>query len=91
MCGMVLYTICVIRRVVELCSDVMLVFYYDALDVVEVRMNNYENRGVERESDLQIKEVNEFFSILDRIGQRLLISIVDKSIEDLTAVEEGEI
>ena len=39
----------------------------------------------------KIKEVNEFFSILDRIGQRLLISIVDKSIEDLTAVEEGEI
>ena len=39
----------------------------------------------------KIKEVNEFFSILDRIGQRLLISIADKSIEDLTAVEEGEI
>lgn len=39
----------------------------------------------------KIKEVNEFFAILGKIGQELQVSMESKSIEDLTAFEEGEI
>lgn len=53
-------------------------------------LNNKRNMEVGGELG-KINEVNEFFEIWERIGPKLQISMEAKAIEELTAVEEGEI